>query len=734
MMDTILNIGREPDPWNELVRAIDTVFDSWMSERAVAYRAHHHVDGLLGTAVTVQTMCPSEVSGVMFTANPVNPVLEQIVIESAPGLGEAMVLGKVTPDHFVLDRKTLGIIERQLAAPDASLNDAQLEELARLGLRVEEYFKTPCDIEWGLSRGQFYLLQARPIKTNQAHGWQSVGDAAEIEKIRQEEIAALRARAEPEGTVWSRFNLAEILPDPTPMTWAIIRSFMSPRGGLGLMYSDLGYDPDAALGEEGSYDLICGRVYCNLSREPRMQSRSLPFAHRFSELKANPAKALYPKPVFNAAGAGWRFWLCLPAVYFRLWRSAARISRLTRTFAARFRDEIVPSFLTEVEIEAAQDYGRLTNLQLVQRFFYWTQRTLTDFARESLKPTALAAIALENLEGTLRRRLEAIGQTQLEPGAAATRAQELLREVVIGVRPEPDADLAEALRNVALERMDRDVFVARFGHRGQKEMELACPRWSEDPIALGLLIAETRAALSERHDPCHADARAAWLRIVDETKLPAYPAAALEREVDTLRTYLGLRESAKHYLLQGYALMRRALVELDRRFDLDGGIFFLLPHELPEPGRPELKEEIGRRRRRRELALRIPVPQVLFSDDLDAIGRVVEHTGDGAYQGVPLSAGVAEGLALVLDEPRGAALPSEPYILVCPSTDPAWVPLFVNARGLVMETGGVLSHGAIVAREFGLPAVAGLPDIHRRLRTGQRLRIDGATGRVNVLA
>ncbi len=127
------------------------------------------------------------------------------------------------------------------------------------------------------------------------------------------------------------------------------------------------------------------------------------------------------------------------------------------------------------------------------------------------------------------------------------------------------------------------------------------------------------------------------------------------------------------------------------------------------------------------------MPQVLFSDDLEAIGRPVVIPGADRLQGVPLSAGVAEAPALVLDEPNPSALPAEPYILVCPSTDPAWVPLFVQARGLVMETGGVLSHGAIVAREFGLPAVAGIPDVQRRLQTGQRLRVDGATGTVTVL-
>src|SRR5262245_42300074 len=102
-------------------------------------------------------------------------------------------------------------------------------------------------------------------------------------------------------------------------------------------------------------------------------------------------------------------------------------------------------------------------------------------------------------------------------------------------------------------------------------------------------------------------------------------------------------------------------------------------------------------------------------------------------QGVPLSAGVAEGPALVLEHPHASDLPGEDYVLVCPSTDPAWVPLFVRARALVMETGGVLSHGAIVAREFGLPAVAGLPGVLRRVRNGQRVRVDGGQGTVALL-
>jgi len=142
---------------------------------------------------------------------------------------------------------------------------------------------------------------------------------------------------------------------------------------------------------------------------------------------------------------------------------------------------------------------------------------------------------------------------------------------------------------------------------------------------------------------------------------------------------------------------------------------------------------IRQRRRRRAVALSLEAPPVIFSDDLEAIGRPSEVTTAGSFQGIPLSAGAAEAPALVLHEHSQASVPSEPYILVCPSTDPAWVPLYLHARGLVIETGGVLSHGAIVAREFDLPAVAGLPDILRQIQTSQRIRLDGNTGKVTVL-
>src|SRR5260370_10988491 len=229
------------------------------------------MEGLLGPAFTVKAMCPAEVSGVMFTANPVSRDREQVVIESAPGLGEAIVLGKVTPDHFAIDKQSGVLIEQTLqnANGQPTLCETHLRELVDLGKRVESHFQVPCDIEWALSRGRFFLLQSRPIKgfskvssqssvvssktpftsvpSSPEAGVESRKDHSpltihhspdrdDLERIRKQEITVLAAKADPEGTVWSRYNLAELLPAPTPMTWAIVPRFMSGQCGFGRLY------------------------------------------------------------------------------------------------------------------------------------------------------------------------------------------------------------------------------------------------------------------------------------------------------------------------------------------------------------------------------------------------------------------------------------------------------------------------------------------------------------------
>jgi pyruvate,water dikinase len=693
---------------------LDAIARCWASvesERARAYRMRHGVkEGDLEMAVVVQQLVPAEVSGVLFTQDPFDPEDRRMLVEASWGLGESVVSGRVSPDQFHLDRQTGEVLERNInrkttlltvngracvAAERQNqpcLDSFQLDKLAELGRRVEAFYGHALDVEWAWENGRLWLLQARAITTP---------GAAEREQARREEIAALRARADPRGTVWSRYNLSETLPAPTPMTWAIVSRFLSGRGGLGLMYRDLGFEPDLTLDEEGIYDLVCGRPYCNLSREPGMYRQGLPLEHSFAALRATPQNALYPRAEPNWLRADWRFWLFFPLHVFKSIRVAWRLAAEQRKFAQRFCEKIIPAFAEQVASAASQDLSTLSARALMKQLEEWIRVTLYDFARESLKPTVLAAHAMAGIEKSLASL-----------------------ELSMGAHVDPEADLARAIRDLAGGKMDRTVFLERFGHRGSEEMELASPRWAEDPRALDGLIQTHQA---DRQTRSVNSTETGVRRGKDSLE-------GVKKDLPMLHTWLGLRETAKHHLMRGYALIRRILVELDRRYHLDGGVFYLVPEELPRLlAGEDFSKQIAERRRRRALLLSLEVPPVLFSDNLEAIGRpVVTGSGD-RLQGIPLSPGIAEGPALVMCDPTSAEIPAAPYILVCPSTDPAWVPLFVHARGLIMETGGILSHGAIVAREFGVPAVAGLPGIHRHLRSGQQVRVDGGAGTVTVL-
>jgi len=722
--ETILGVSGE----SEVLEAISRCWASLDSERAVAYRKRQGVtDDNLAMAVVVQRLVAAEVAGVLFTRDPLDAAGSRMLVEASWGLGESVVSGRVTPDRFHLDRETGKVLDKHVNTKSLQrtpagwtevplekenqlcLDDHQLTELAALGRRVEAFYGEARDIEWAWAEGQFWLLQARPITT---------AGAAEREQVRLQEIAALAASAAPKGTVWSRYNLAEILPEPTPMTWAIVRRFMSGKGGFGLMYRDFGFRPEAVLDDIGVYDLVCGRPYCNLSREPGMYANGMPFEHPFAALKAAPQKALYPKAQLNWSRAGWRFWFFFPATMCRSIGLAVRLAGQQRTLAARLREQIFPAFEKETRAEAKVDLERLDSPALFQRLEHWIQRTLCDFARDSLKPTVLAGFLMANLEQMLAKRL------------GPERASAAVTELTVGARPDADADLAGALCDLSAGRLDRHAFLERFGHRGKQEMELAQPRWSEDPSTLDSLAVHSGRSINAES----ASSEAALKRVSAEARLQPAQEAALEKELKNLHDFLGLRETAKHHLMRGHALIRRILLELGRRHKLGEGIFYLAPEELSRLiAGEDLAMLIAQRRRRRSLALSLEVPAVLFSDDLQAIGRPQPVEGAGVLQGITLSAGVAEGPALVLSEPVNFDPPSEPYVLVCPSTDPAWVPLFVNARALVMETGGVLSHGAIVAREFGLPAVGGLPGIMRELKSGQRVRVDGTAGVVRMV-
>ena len=754
--DTFLNVT--PDA---LLDALKACWASLWSERAIAYRQTQKItDEGLAMAVVIQEMCEADVSGVLFTVAPFNA--NAAIIESNWGLGESVVSGAITPDSFYVSRDTGEVLERSIATknemvtatgvsvvPSAqkdvpSLTDPQLKELTHLGMRVETYYGHPMDIEWALTDGQFVLLQSRHITTSATSitprksalcSRASEADAAAVGKVRQSEIQILEARAEEQGTVWCHHNLAEVLPAPLPMTWEIMKKFMSGAGGLGKAYRGLGFYPSERVNAEGILDLICGRIYVNLNREAELHFDGFPFAHDFNALKRNPQAAMYAQAQTDITRSNASFWAKLPLHIIRMSRAEMCLRQYRSDFARLLIEEIFPEFQKEVEVERNISYSDLTDTELVFKFEEWRAKTLDDFAPKALTATLLAGFSLQRLEVALQKCLNETETKILVNRLMSGTSGNLTDETVVSQVSHPR--LASKLSEVATGDLPFTDFLKDYGHRAVDEFELAQPRWREDTAYLEQMIASLRSVGGTRNPdtlkPQKEQRESAEKELATHLENKTGLRKQVARELDFTRRYMPFRETAKFYLMLGYEQIRRALLELDRRYQLDGGIFYLVPDELRRLIDGEVfSDVITTRKTKRELMLQIEVPDVIFSDALDQIGTATPLETVDTLTGVGVSAGIATGQARVLLTPTDVHPSDRNYILVCPSTDPAWTPLFLHAAGLVMERGGILSHGAVVAREYGVPAVANIPNATRRITEGQTLQVDGNQGTISI--
>ncbi len=549
MMDTVLNVGLSDDPWAELVRCINLVFRSWMSQRAIAYRTRHRITGLMGTAVTVQIMFPSQISGVLFTTDPNHPVAGRMVVEASHGLGEVVVSGDVTPDRFIIEREGLKIRE----ATADTLTPAQLTELCGLALQIEQHFRQPQDIEWAWADGQFALLQSRPIRGLEL--------AREAETCRQEEITRLRALAAGRRCVWVSHNLGETLSHPTPLTWDIIRPFMTGDGGFGRMYRDLGYRPAPEVCEQGFLELIAGRIYADTGRTAQLFWDGLPMSYDLEALRRDINTLNLAPTKFEPEQVDTRLLIRLPRLAWAMWRSSRKIETASAGAKARFEREVLPPYLEYVRMQRARDLPSLSTPELLAELNGRRRRVLNEFGAESLKPGFLGALALGELDRLLGQMLGPVEGPRL----AATLTTACEGDTTF----EQDAMLA----GVALGDVPLPEFLSRFGHRCSGEMELMTPRWREDLTFLENLVKQLRAAkaasLAERQRENEERFKSA-LAALPNTLARAGGSALLEEveaRLQTARALLPYRESAKHYLMMGYELIRQVLLELARRWE-----------------------------------------------------------------------------------------------------------------------------------------------------------------------
>ena len=401
------------------------------------------------------------------------------------------------------------------------------------------------------------------------------------ERVRVSEIGRAQALADAKGTIWSRFGLLNTLETPLPMTWSLLRRMMSGQSAFGRLHRSLGFEPDPALDETGVLDLICGRPYFNLSRLSRSYMATFPFTHAADEIRSHPAKAEYPVPRLDFRAASPWLWRRLPRTFLTLLGARRRLDRWASSQAEPLAAGVAPLFIAEARRAHGEDLRNLDASALLTRLRSWVRRTVDEFAVEVLKTAAVTAY----LTGRLERRL----------GVDETHTQ------LMHVHPRAEADVDAVMNRAAYSPWPFESLLEAIGHRAPIDLELGVPRWRESPEKLWQEIERRRTV---------------------EPAPRTIVRGAHDEEVECARTWLSLRETSLHWLLHGWDEIRRTLVALDRRLRLDGCVFWLTFEEVQSAldahvNRDLLDERIDRHR----LIEKIECPRVLFSDNLDVIGR-----------------------------------------------------------------------------------------------------------------
>ncbi|MDE8588400.1 PEP/pyruvate-binding domain-containing protein [Arthrobacter sp. NQ4] len=737
-----------------VVQAVRRCWASLWTDRAVAYRAANGISQReVGLAVVVQRMVDAAAAGVLFTANPVTGTRTETVIDAGHGPGQPVVSGAVNPDHFRVETAS----GRVLQAPQvraSGLTDAELRELASLGDAAQRLLGAPQDVEWVIDAGgTAWLTQSRPITT--------------LYPLPEEAPAGAGPAADGQARAYLCATLLQGLTRPiTPMGLSVLGIMRNTKGpwkyaspGLRL-YVDLTPAIRNAYGRRWLLrvlPLADGRsaaVVPALLDDPRFSVvRSAPGRrsrkHRRGGTPASAAKANANAGISSV----WTVVALFPAMARAVLRPEAELRR-----ARRYQDQLDTLLQLPGPATAAQ---RLQHAEGV------LSSTVDGIIQSSLPAPSAGYVMLAAARRLLRgiakpRELEAVLRGL--PHNVTTEMDLELWRVAADIGKDPEArkalmeqrpdQLARRYRAGTLPGIAQESlrgFLARYGHRAVAEIDLGMPRWAEEPDHLLGIISNYLRVEDPEQAPDrqfaraaqHADDRVQELvgRAAARSRLRGRLVALCLRRV---RQLSGLRELPKFYIVLVLAEMHRQLDAIGDELAKTGSIahpgdvFFLDFGELRVALRgADVRKLVAERRRMYDVELRRRhVPRLLLSDGTDVEAAMMAASaaqpGPAAADrltGTPASAGTATGKVRVVLDPVGAHIePGE--ILVAPSTDPGWTPLFMTAGALVMEMGGVISHGAVVAREYGIPAVVGVADATERLRDGQSVTVDGAAGTV----
>ncbi len=716
--------------------AIKRCWASLWTERAFEYRRRNNIDHQqVEMAVIVQQQIEPEAAGVAFSVDPVTGSRSRIVIESCRGLGEALVSGRVQPDRILLRKKNLALIRQHVVADEPSLSLKSAQRLARYVRRLEERLGGQQDVEWAMRDGTLWFLQARPI------------------------TALPEPKPWEDRQVWTNLNLGEVAPDVmTPMTYSAIARMFEP------LFVPFFRIAGADIRRHPPGGLVAGRLYFNINV---IAATLRPFA--------SPARVSAMNDIFggeqNRSFERGQFDLCeedLPDLGFRWPRYILSWPGLVRdliTHRASKADAFVADFkigndaLVRFDSAAATtaELTRMVTQMLYERMdacellYLWSggvasgvlQKICRNWLRDVDPAVGFRLLAAQGGLADTEAGLDLWRLATLAHENRQTEAALLGDDAWDSVRPRL-LRTDQGLRFLA----DWDRFMAAHGQHCHSELEFFSPRWAETPdYVLGLLrgylrsieranplekhrqLAEQRRRLTEQ---CHRKLRNPIKRWIFNWSL---------RQT---QKWAYLRENSKNEAVRLFAGFRRILLELGERLRQKGilaqreDIFFLEITEV-EPvvqGRADfdVKQRIAQRRVEYEWnRAQTPPPVVVGRYDPQKHVASSIDTSLKVLQGIAVSPGVATGKARIITRPGDGQHVEPGEILVASITNPAWTPYLLPAAGVVMDMGGVLSHGAIIAREYGLPAVVNVGPASRIIQTGQTIRVDGDRGIVTIL-
>ena len=751
--ESYLNVhGTEP-----VLSAVRRCWGSLWTARAMSYRARQGIaPGDVALAVVVQEMAPASAAGVMFTVHPVTGAAGQVVLNATWGLGEALVSGRVNPDTIVAEKGTGRVLSVELGekavmtAPAAegtaevsveaplrtrqALGDAEVADLVRLGRELEALFGAPQDVEWAIVDGRPVLLQSRAVTTQAV-----VPDAAVPGDDAWPPID--RGEVQP-FDFWTQQDLGERWPDPvTPMTWSV-----SEPMNQGVMDGMVAGLRAPYAGKIRWTRRAYGHVYLN---EGALLHA---YTHGFGMPLSLVLSGLTHPGARPADADRWRPGRVLAHLPF-YWRAATTWEKNVARFEADFPR--IDAWVDGFEVD-----GRRSDAEVLREAREtWIGRVMAYLPLHA-SATSLSMSAYAEVEWQMRRWLgdASLAQT-LAGGISGVIAAEMGPDLAALADLLRELGLAEivagnpAARALGLLRADRraapffdrfDAFLKRHGHRCLVEAELRFPRWAEAPEQVIDQLASTlRFPASAPGNAGEAAARRLEATERIEKELGPVKRAAFRRSLGRMHRFTRLRDNGQHYAVRLMLPLRRLYALLGTRWagrgwlrDADD-LFFLVEEELTAATAAggaaglALQSRADARRVAHDAWFARVAP-----DALDAAGEPVAPAlpeGDAeTLLGLGASRGTVTGIARVVLTPQEASRLRPGEILVTRSTDPGWTPFFSVIGGAVLEIGGLLSHGAIVAREYGIPAVLNVPGATRRIVDGQRISVDGAAGRVSL--